>query len=96
VPPAADVEAAVVTPELTARAAALKPRRKPQAPATTRTQAKAKRSAAPPAAAEPSREAIAELAYLYWQARGGQDGSANEDWLRAERELRQLVSKSRL
>jgi Protein of unknown function (DUF2934) len=47
-----------------------------------------------PAVAEPSREAIAALAYLYWQARGGQDGSADEDWLRAERELRQQVLRS--
>jgi hypothetical protein len=45
---------------------------------------------------EPSREAIAELAYRYWQARGGRDGSPDEDWLRAERELRQRVSPSRL
>jgi hypothetical protein len=57
---------------------------------------KAKTSAAPPAAAEPSREAIAELAYLYWQGRGGQDGSADQDWLEAERELRQRISKSLL
>jgi hypothetical protein len=38
---------------------------------------------------EPSREAIARLAYLYWLDRGGQQGSAEEDWLRAEQELRQ-------
>jgi Protein of unknown function (DUF2934) len=47
-----------------------------------------------PAVAEPSREAIAALAYLYWQARGGRDGSADEDWLRAERELRQQVLRA--
>jgi hypothetical protein len=33
-------------------------------------------------------EAIAQLAYLYWEARGCQGGSADEDWLRAEQELR--------
>jgi Protein of unknown function (DUF2934) len=38
---------------------------------------------------EPSRDAIARLAYLYWLDRGGQQGSAEEDWLRAEHELRQ-------
>jgi hypothetical protein len=27
------------------------------------------------------------LAYLYWEARGCQGGSPEEDWLRAEREL---------
>jgi hypothetical protein len=32
-------------------------------------------------------EDIARLAYSYWQARGRQDGSALEDWLRAEREI---------
>jgi hypothetical protein len=34
-----------------------------------------------------SREEIATLAYCYWEARGGQGGSAEEDWYRAEREL---------
>ena len=34
-----------------------------------------------------SREAIAELAYSYWEARGFQGGSPDEDWLRAERAL---------
>jgi len=37
---------------------------------------------------EPSRDAIAQLAYLYWESRGGQGGSSEEDWLRAEQELR--------
>jgi hypothetical protein len=36
----------------------------------------------------PSREAIARLAYLFWLDRGGQHGSAEQDWLRAEQELR--------
>ena len=34
-----------------------------------------------------SRERIARLAYSYWEARGRQGGSAEEDWFRAEREL---------
>jgi hypothetical protein len=34
------------------------------------------------------RETIANLAYSYWQARGYTGGSAEEDWLRAEREVR--------
>jgi len=33
-------------------------------------------------------EEIARLAYSYWEARGCQGGSADEDWLRAEEELR--------
>jgi hypothetical protein len=31
---------------------------------------------------------IARLAYSYWEARGYQGGSPEEDWLRAEAELR--------
>ena len=34
------------------------------------------------------REAIALLAYSYWEARGFAGGSAEEDWLRAEVEIR--------
>jgi hypothetical protein len=37
---------------------------------------------------EPSQEEIARLAYTYWEARGQQGGCPEEDWLRAERELR--------
>lgn len=33
-------------------------------------------------------EEIARLAYSYWEERGRQGGSPEEDWLRAERELR--------
>ena len=29
----------------------------------------------------------AELAYSYWEARGCTDGSAEEDWFRAEQEM---------
>jgi len=35
----------------------------------------------------PSPEQIAILAYSYWEERGCQGGSPEEDWLRAEREL---------
>jgi hypothetical protein len=40
------------------------------------------------APAAPSHDKIAALAYSYWEARGRQDGSHQEDWFRAERELR--------
>ena len=33
-------------------------------------------------------EAVAKLAYSYWESRGGQGGSAEQDWLRAEAEIR--------
>jgi hypothetical protein len=35
----------------------------------------------------PSRQQIASLAYSYWESRGYQGGSPEEDWLRAEQEL---------
>ena len=37
----------------------------------------------------PSREEIVQRAYELYLARGGADGSEQEDWLRAERELQQ-------
>jgi len=35
-----------------------------------------------------SREEIASLAYSYWMNRPASEGSAEDDWLRAEQELR--------
>ena len=40
------------------------------------------------AVCEPSQDEVARLAYSYWAARGYQGGSSEEDWLRAEWELR--------
>jgi hypothetical protein len=40
----------------------------------------------------PSHEEIQNLAQKYWAQRGFQDGQAEQDWLRAEQELRQLAS----
>ena len=37
---------------------------------------------------DPSHEQIAQLAQKFWAERGWQDGRAEQDWLRAERELR--------
>ena len=36
----------------------------------------------------PTQEAIAQLAYSYWEARGFEGGSPWEDWFRAEEELK--------
>ena len=58
--------------------------RKPPAGSTAAAAAPALETGAP----APDREEVARLAYLYWEARGGQGGSAEEDWLRAEAELR--------
>lgn len=33
-------------------------------------------------------EQIARLAYSYWEARGCRDGSPEQDWLRAEEEVK--------
>ena len=41
----------------------------------------------------PSHDDIANLAHALWEARGGGDGGAQEDWLEAERQLRQERSK---
>jgi len=44
----------------------------------------------------PGSNDIARLAYSFWEARGFQGGSPEEDWLRAERELRgNLVGAAR-
>jgi hypothetical protein len=40
----------------------------------------------------PSHDQIADLARTYWAERGYQDGFAEQDWLRAERELLQIAS----
>jgi hypothetical protein len=39
-------------------------------------------------------EAIARLAYFYWEARGCQNDSPEENWFRAEAELRNLLALS--
>jgi hypothetical protein len=40
------------------------------------------------AAPSPSREDIARLAEKYWAERGWPEGSPEQDWLRAEKELK--------
>jgi len=51
-------------------------------------------SAAVAAVYEPSREEIAALAYSFWEARGCQEGSPEQDWLRAEEELKTRVASA--
>jgi len=43
------------------------------------------------ATCQPAHQEIALLAYSYWVSRGCQDGFAEEDWLRAEKELRRAA-----
>jgi hypothetical protein len=52
--------------------------------AKTRATAPASDIATPPL----EHKRIARLAYAYWEARGRPDGSPEEDWFRAEAELR--------
>ena len=40
---------------------------------------------------EVDQDAIARLAYSYWEDRGYADGSPEEDWLRAEQELKAAI-----
>ena len=57
-------------------------------PEVTRPEATKPQAVAKKTVSGPAREEIAELAYLYWEARGCQGGSPEEDWIRAEQELR--------
>jgi len=43
-------------------------------------------------ATTPTHAEIARLAQQYWAERGYHDGQAEQDWLRAERELMQMAS----
>jgi Protein of unknown function (DUF2934) len=67
---------------------------KPRASAgTTKKVATTKRTVAERVTATmPTHAEIAQLARRYWEERGAQDGQAEQDWLRAERELRQMAS----
>jgi len=60
--------------------------------ATKKTSAKKTTVAEQVTAMTPSREEIARLAQQYWEERGHQDGLAEQDWLRAERELMGMAS----
>ncbi|MCC6862227.1 MAG: DUF2934 domain-containing protein [Bryobacterales bacterium] len=51
--------------------------------------------AAPAQQPEDAHAAIARLAYSYWEARGYQGGSPEEDWFRAEQEYRARTNASR-
>jgi hypothetical protein len=67
--------------------------KKTKAPAKPRKTAPTKEAeAAAPVATMPSREEVERLARNYWAQRGYQDGYAEQDWFRAEQELRQKAS----
>ena len=74
----------------------------PEGPKTTLTKApgltrrtrkrSAERTTGTPPAPVITHEEIASLAYSYWEARQSPYGSADDDWFRAERELRAWAS----
>jgi hypothetical protein len=65
----------------------------PKSAAKTKAKAAPKPEAVNIAASRtPSYEEIAQLAERYWAERGWQDGYAEQDWLRAERELLGMAS----
>ena len=53
-----------------------------------RSKPAAKKMALAPAGPSPSREEIARLAEKFWAERGWPEGSPEQDWLRAEQELK--------
>jgi len=67
---------------------------KPRAVAgtTSKTVAKKQTVAEQVIATTPTHAEIARLAQQYWAERGWQDGQAEQDWLRAERELMGMAS----
>ena len=72
-------------------AAGAAPVRRRTAKRSTEEHAPAERVSVPAgngAAHGPDCEEIARLAYSYWVARGGQGGSPEDDWYRAEQELK--------
>jgi hypothetical protein len=74
--------AAAAAPRKTARAA--KP--KTRVTAAKHSKSVSTESAMAQTGTDNDTEVIAKLAYSYWESRGGQGGSAIEDWVRAERE----------
>ena len=85
---------------VTGATAAVPARRKTTIPTRTR---KTSSASIPPAASvaqtneatavyELPHQEVAALAYSFWADRGYQGGSPEEDWLRAERELRMATS----
>jgi len=66
--------------------AASKPRKAPAKKAASKVESITK------TCFSPSHEQIAELARKYWAERGYRDGHHEEDWFRAEQELRAKAS----
>jgi hypothetical protein len=61
-------------------------------PANKMTDTPAGKPAGEVATAPLEHKRIARLAYSYWEARGRPDGSPEQDWFRAEEEIRRRKS----
>jgi hypothetical protein len=86
--PKRKVDAGVPADEAAPRSAA-----KPKAPAMHKRATKKTIEAAVPASeavSAISTDEISRRAYSFWEARGYQGGTPEEDWFRAERELLEL------
>src|SRR5215475_2927307 len=71
-----------------AAARTVKPRTtKAASPSTRKTEVAVQSTVTLPVQEEYPHDEIARLAYSLWEERGAQDGTAIEDWLRAEREV---------
>ena len=67
--------------------------KKAKAPAKPRKATAKKEQVTQPAKSmRPSHAEIERLARSYWEQRGHQDGYAEQDWLRAEQDLRKMAS----
>ncbi len=61
----------------------------PAKKAAPRVRSAKHRTESAPATPQPeSQEVIAQIAYGYWESRGGKGGNPVDDWFRAEAELR--------
>lgn len=72
--------------ETVKKSTATKPRKAPAKKAASKVESIEKNGFSP------SHDQIAELARKYWAERGYKDGHHEEDWLRAEQELRGKAS----
>ncbi|HXB54206.1 MAG TPA: DUF2934 domain-containing protein [Vicinamibacteria bacterium] len=54
-----------------------------------------KKVSPPPPTGPPSADEVARRAYEIYLARGGEPGHEREDWLRAERELREQAASAK-
>lgn len=89
---AANASEPAVTADAPQRKTPVRTPRKPKAPSVATSAVPAAGQNVPPALPEfrIDHQAIAALAYSYWEERGRTGGSPQEDWYRAEQELHRM------